>query len=414
MTIREEDTLTTEAYQQALALLRRCQTTSGFIASPVAIDNYARVWARDGIITGLAALVSGDSLLIEGMERTLYTLKTHQGPHGEIPSNVSLDGQQVSYGRLVGRVDAPLWYIIGTSAYLSMTKQLWRRYLHQQEVERAMFLLECWEYNNRGLLYTPISGNWADEYILEGYILSDQLLYLLALQLGGEVFSKKAWLEKAHRLHKQLALNYWPDMAHLANPQVYHTHAYRQQAEQGEPQHWLAAFSPTGYTNYFDALAHGLALLTGLGNEQQREQAERYTQGLEQQTASAMLPAFWPVIQTGDAHWAALQANHLFGTMKNQPYHYHNGGLWSMVTGFYILGLMHYNMKERAQHVLNALNRANAQGREEQEGNQWEFAEYHHGQTHEPLGTPYLAWSAAATVLGHQAVMHNIMPFQLT
>src|SRR5258708_25952293 len=98
-----------EAYLQSLALLRRCLSPAGFVASPVDIDNYARIWARDGVITGLAALASDDLQLIAGMEKTLQTLATHQGPHGEIPSNVSIDGNQVSLGRLTRRVNALFW-----------------------------------------------------------------------------------------------------------------------------------------------------------------------------------------------------------------------------------------------------------------------------------------------------------------
>src|SRR5450755_3833136 len=110
-----EDTV---AYGCSLEMLQHCLSPTGFVASPTDIDNYARVWARDGVIEGLAALASGETDLIAGMERTLHTLRQHQGPHGEIPSNVSVDGSQVSFGRLVGRVDALLWYVIGVCSFL--------------------------------------------------------------------------------------------------------------------------------------------------------------------------------------------------------------------------------------------------------------------------------------------------------
>lgn len=387
------------AYGQSLALLRRCLTPAGFVASPSDVDNYARVWARDGVIAGLAALASGDAELIDGMGRTLMTLRDHQGPHGEIPSNVTIDGASVSYGRLVGRVDVLFWYVIGVCAYLCATGE--RSDQFAASVERALFLAGCWEFNERGLIYTPLAGNWADEYIQQGYVLSDQLLYLLALGGAGEMFARPAWQAKAASLRELLVVNYWPRASLADHPLVYHPHAYRRQLEQETIVHWLPSFSPAGYARYFDGLAHALALIADLGDAERQQQTEIYIQSLERQTNSALLPAFWPTIQPGNADWTHLIENHLYGHMKNQPYHYHNGGLWSVLTGLYATGMARRGWLDRARHVLAALDAANAQGRD---GAAWEFAEYHHGQSGESLGTPYLAWSAAAAVLAYQSL----------
>jgi hypothetical protein len=398
-----------DAYQHSLALLHRCLTPAGFVGSPTEIDNYRRVWARDGVITSLAALASGDETLIAGVERTLNTLAENQGPHGEIPSNVTIDGKQVSYGRLAGRVDAPLWYVIGVCAYLNETKHASHKVRYWLSVERALFLAACWEYNNRGFLYSPLSGNWADEYVLQGYVLADQLLYERALRSAGLVFKNKECLQKADALRQLLEVNYWPRLALMDSPLVYHQHAYRYQAEQeGQATHWLASFSPSGYVSSFDGMAYALALIAQLGSEEQRCASETYVQMLEEQLGSALLPAFWPVIQPGTWNWQQLEANHLYGTMKNTPYTYHNGGLWPMLTGLYAVGLKHYNQYERASHLLDAINTANRQGRD---GREWEFAEYHHGQTHEPLGTLEVAWSAAAGILAYQAAIHQRTPW---
>jgi hypothetical protein len=400
------------AYQQSLALLRRCLTPAGFVASAQDVDNYARVWARDGVITGLAALASGDSALIAGMEHTLDTLAKYQGPHGEIPSNVSADGSKISYGYLVGRVDALLWYIIGVCAYLNHTGRSSPKVRYWLSVEKALFLAECWEYNNRGFLYTPLAGNWADEYVQQGYVLSDQLLYLLALSSAGAVFSHKAWQKKATHLQEMIAANYWPLATTIEREEalIYHPHAYRYQLEHGDIQHWLAAFSPGGYATYFDGLAHALLLITGIGGEPQRATAEEYVQSITSQTASPLLPAFWPVIQREDPQWAMLEANHLYAEVKNQPYIYHNGGLWPVLSGFYVLGLLKHGLRERATQVTTALHNANAQG---SDGSVWDFAEYHHSQTLQPMGTSHLAWSAAASVLAHQALYQTITPWPL-
>jgi hypothetical protein len=67
----------------------------------------------------------------------------------------------------------------------------------------------------------------------------------------------------------------------------------------------------------------------------------------EAQIGSALLPAFWPVIQPGNPGWRELQSNHLYGQMKNMPYMYHNGGLWPMLTGLEVMGLVRHGAWER-------------------------------------------------------------------
>jgi GH15 family glucan-1,4-alpha-glucosidase len=397
-----------DAYRRSLAMLRRCLSPAGFLASPSEIDNYARVWTRDGVITGLAALASGNDMLIEGMGSTLATLRDHQGPHGEIPSNISIDDHEVSYGMLSGRVDALLWYIIGVCAYIRYTGASHLVATYRVSVERALFLAACWEYNNRNLIYTPLSGNWADEYLQEGYVLSDQLLYMLALHAAGAVFEQEIWLAKAALLRDMLAINYWPHAAQVDSPLVYHKHAYSFQVEQGEPEHWLPSLSPGGYATYFDGLAHALALLAKLGDTAQRRRADAYVQAIAQHIGSALLPAFWPVVQPDDCDWELLATNHLYDQLKNQPFMYHNGGLWPMISGWYAVGLASNGQNERAHDLLAAINAANAQS---QQGDTaaWSFSEFHHGQTLAALGTRYLAWSAAAAVLAHQAVYDQVV-----
>ena len=145
-----------------------------------------------------------------------------------------------------------------------------------------------------------------------------------------------------------------------------------------------------------------------IGDDNQRLRAEEYVQSLEQQTGSALLPAFWPVIQPGDPDWSSFEFNHLYEQIKNQPYMYHNGGLWPVLTGLYAVGLVSNAQKQRAKHLLTAINAANAQASANE---QWHFSEYHHGQSHLPMGTKHMAWSAAAGVLAYQAVWHGITPW---
>jgi hypothetical protein len=40
-----------------------------------------------------------------------------------------------------------------------------------KDIQKCLQFLEAWEFNNKHLLYVSLSGNWADEYITDGYVL---------------------------------------------------------------------------------------------------------------------------------------------------------------------------------------------------------------------------------------------------
>ncbi|HKJ88579.1 MAG TPA: amylo-alpha-1,6-glucosidase, partial [Gammaproteobacteria bacterium] len=169
-----------DGYRKALEMLHGCCSPYGFLASPLKRANYRRVWGRDGVILGLAALMTGDEDLIETFRKTLQTLARYQGRHGEIPSNVDPEADRISYGGTAGRVDADLWFVIGCGQYWQATGDESFLELVSPALERVQFLLGAWEFNGRGLLYVPQRGDWVDEFLYNGYVLYDQLLYLRA------------------------------------------------------------------------------------------------------------------------------------------------------------------------------------------------------------------------------------------
>ena len=52
--------MSSNAYIESINLLKKASSPEGFLASALDSSNYKRVWARDGVICGLAALASGD------------------------------------------------------------------------------------------------------------------------------------------------------------------------------------------------------------------------------------------------------------------------------------------------------------------------------------------------------------------
>ncbi|MFA6259278.1 MAG: glycoside hydrolase 100 family protein [Candidatus Peribacteraceae bacterium] len=408
----------TEGLGQALQLLHRCATPDGFVAAATDKDNYHRIWGRDGVIIGLAALLTEDAKLRSTFLATLRTLKAHQGPHGEIPSNVNALTGDVSYGGTAGRVDADLWFMIGCAEYWKITQdeQFLAEFL--PHLERVRFLLGAWEFNARGLLYVPQTGDWSDEYVQHGYILYDQLLYLRALMGMRALFHGAASVEhhgafdqKIDRLRGLIQANYWfHDHCDIDKSRAYHHTLYKRACAIAEVrnQHWLSFFSPTEYGYRFDALANVLAGLLGVATEEQCDMVDAYIAREVVNKDMLLLPAFHPVINPGDDVWDQLQVAFRY-SFKNKPYEFHNGGLWPFVTGFYVVDLARRGKTTLARAYADAIHRANAL---DVEGDGWGFYEYLHGKQYTPGGIRHQGWSAAAAIMGHYAIEEHTFVLQ--
>lgn len=401
--------LMTTGREKALELLHSCSSPAGFLASPTDSANYRRVWGRDGAILGMAALLTGDGDLIETFRRTLETLAEYQGPHGEIPSNVDPAGGRVSYGGMAGRVDADLWFVIGCGEYFQVTgdEDFLERII--PAVEKVRFLLGAWEFNNRGLLYIPETGDWADEYIHNGYVLYDQALYLQVLRTLCAIRAHKHGSadhlleERVSRLRHLIRDNYWFKDGDEVPDDVYHPVLYkkgRRAASHCATHYWVPFFSPHGYGYRFDGLANVLVSLLDISDDDRRASVDRYIETQLMDGGITLLPAFHPVIKPVDHDWEDLHITFSY-TFKNRPHEYHNGGLWPMITGFYVADLARRGLTERATAYLARIHEANAL---EMEGEPWGFPEYVHGREGTPGGTRFQGWSAAGALIGHHAL----------
>lgn len=402
-----QNPLPEEAYRKALGLLRQISTPDGFIAALSEEANYRRIWSRDGVITGLATLLSEDAGLIETFRQTLLTLARHQGPQGEIPSNVDTLGGRVSYGGTTGRVDADLWFVIGCGEYWCATED--ETFFEEMlpVLEQVDFLLRAWQFNNRGLLFVPPAGDWADEYIQSGYVLYDQLLYLqaqrslAALRRAHGDSQAGSHGEQAKRLESLIRANYWFQGVDATPKDIYHKVLYRKGFESDRCRcwYWLPFFSPHGYGYRFDAFANVLVSLFGVADDARRGRVDSH---ISQLVAGApqLLPAFHPVIEPIDEDWEDLQVTYSY-KFRNNPYEYHNGGLWPMITGFYVADLAARGQLEQAERFLNGIHWANSLA---MNNVPWSFPEYVHGQRFTAGGTRFQGWSAAAAVIGTQVL----------
>ncbi|SHF84746.1 Alkaline and neutral invertase [Flavobacterium segetis] len=381
-------------YSKAIELLQKVSSTEGFLASTNNVSNYKRVWARDGVICGLAALASGDEKLIQTFRITLETLGNNQHKNGTIPSNVMTNGEkiEVSYGGLAGRVDAVTWFMIGVCQYAYYTNDFAFVAKFNGHIEKCYALLEAWEFNNQGLLYVPLSGNWADEYITDGYVLYDQLLRVWALKSYNYFIEDELITTKIEQIIRQIEINFIPD----SGGDKYHQRAYNEI----DIQYYMpCSFSPAGYKIQFDAFANSLALFLNIGSNDFQDAIIKYSLNLKNEMKLKLLPAFWPPIFETDLDWNLLKNNCKY-EFRNFPFEFHNGGSWSMVNGFYGMALLLKDKKIEASEILDSINTANAV-------DDFSFYENFNSDTKEANGVAFCAWSAAAAILLHQSLHSN-------
>lgn len=403
-----DSSVTAPGFTKALEQMRAAVTPAGFVAANTVRDNYKRIWGRDGAIVSIVALQTDDEELHKAAKDTMYTLRDHQGPHGEIPSNVDVVDSKVSYGGTAGRVDASLWFVIGCH-------RLWQQSGDEKiladmlpSIKKVEFLLGAWEFNTKGLLYIPETGDWADEYVQHGYVLYDQLLYLRALQdiarMYGAVGDAEAdrISQKADHLKHLIQANYWFYDCDPNTVNAYHPVMFEKGCNIAEEKgaHWMSYFSPTGYGYRFDGMANVLASLFDVASDEQRQHVDAYISERCVKPELKILPAFSPVITQVDADWKHLQST-FSNAFKNNPYEYHNGGLWPLISGWYVADLAARGEMDAAREYLQAIDTANEM---DAEGDGWGFYEFINGKTLAPGGTRHQTWSASAAVMGHLAI----------
>ena len=356
---------------EAVALLRALSGPDGIHASLASTANYRAVFARDAVMAGIAGLLLGDDIVSRGFVRSLERLRDLQGAEGQIASNFEVRPDappHVSFGTLAPRIDSATWYLIGIG--LGARAGVLDAEAFRDSARAVVRLLNGIEYNGRHLLYIPTGGNWADEYIYEGYILYDQLLRAWGLRLLGATYNEPSWLRKAEQIGETIEARYWLDPAR----------------ERGHP---VASLSPVGSQDMFDLAASSLLALSGV--------APRLGAAALSWIAQTFLdhdklpPVFHPVIDESDPRWPALRRYHLH-EFRNAPHEYHNGGIWPIWLGWLGLAFAQTGM-------MDALGRLQLlTERRVGDGQAFGFEEYLHGVTGEARGTPQMAYSASGIV----------------
>lgn len=370
--------------EQAFQVLKNSSTAAGFLATATGDENYNRVWSRDSAITALAILLHEREELYPSVKASILTLAQQQNDQGLIPSNVAVaatENASVSYGTLVGRVDAQTWWLIQTCLYLSKTQDLDLKTKLKAPAFQVLNLLDAWEFNARHLVYTPLGGNWADEYILSGYTLYDNLLRYWALKLCSSCWPEVQQLQQKILLVRN-AIEHNFCSTKPTSEQTLHPRIFQTLQKQQIP-FLPACFDAAQYTLQWDAAANGLALLLGF----EIPGLTAYIKKFETDRQQLFIPSFWPVIQRQDAAWALLENQYNY-SFKNEPYQFHNGGSWPVMSGILAMGL---------QKQSTELARQIAQSYEQflEQTDTFHFSEYISTNDFKPGGKQQMCFSAS-------------------
>jgi sucrose-6F-phosphate phosphohydrolase len=390
------------AYERALAALRRTITPLGFAACSLDDNtvtgtdiNYRSVWARDGAFTVTYTLHLADPDIRAAQAATLETLLRAATPEGQLPANVRIDDGVPDYSGVgnIASIDSGLWVVIALYNYASHTGDLSLLYRHADRLRAIMHWLGAQDSNHDGLLEIPEAGDWTDLFGRSYNVLYDEVLWFRAnvcygriLELMGQYDRAADYLRRSQLVRSRILEVFWPSTAPAAGGSRLNRFAERQ-AGLGDTQYLLAEITPFSYSWRCDAYGNILAFLMNVLDVDRARTAFRFMwgAGVNQPWPVANL---YPVVQAGDPDWRAYYTVNLL----NLPHHYHNGGIWPFVGGLWVRFIDRLGFHEVACRELLRLAELNRLGRD----HEWEFNEWAHGRTGQPMGKAFQAWSAAS------------------
>lgn len=400
-----------EAFAQAQQSLRRNLTLKGFTAASLADNelmehdaNYAAVWARDGVMTGVWALALGDEEVDATFRRTLELLAAHQTPAGQIPAYVRIAGEVPDYSGIGGiaSIDSVLWYVIGVARYAFHRKDRAFAEAMFPSVERAMSWLAAHDSNNDSLLEVPESSDWMDLFPRSYNVLYDEVLWYracldfaaLAEAVAGD---PGPWRRLAETVERRIVDVFWPTGGQLMELAGSTSGRF----STGEARYLLAQVTPFGYSWRCDVLANLLAGLSGLLDDAKQQRVFHFLWGVGINQPSPVA-CLYPPIHSGADDWK----DYFIVNFLNLPEHYHNGGAWPFIGALWVRFLHAIGREELAHRELVALAEVCRRGITAD----WEFNEWLHGRTGLPMGKAHQAWSAAGYLNAFLVVRRGAPP----
>ena len=396
-----ERDLLAEGYQRALDTLHRNITPKGFSACSLKDNevygtdvNYRSVWARDGAMTVVWTLDICDDEVRACQAATLRTLMSKQSPTGQIPANVRIEDDEPDYSGIgnIASIDSGLWLIIAMWRYAHETDDWSIISEHAHDLQRAMDWLGAHDSNNCGLLEIPEAGDWTDLFARSYHVLYDEVLWYRALVCYANILDHLGDQQRAEdyrrwSLHVRDAINqrFWPSSAPDSPLRKQFGNA---QLSLGDARYLVAQLTPFGFSWRCDVYANLLAyMMYDLITKKQAMMTFRFLWGVGA-NEPAPVRNMYPAVHAGDPEWR----DYFTVNLSNLPNHYHNGGIWPFIGGLWVRYINRLGLGELARREMVKLTHLCRQGVQ----HEWEFNEWHHGETGRPMGKAFQAWSAAS------------------
>lgn len=334
----------------------------------------------------------------DALRASVALLRDHRAPVGAIPNNVDSATLRPNFRAYA---DGGLWWIVG-STLLAPDREVIRevlRWYENQDVDQS------------GLLSMQESSDWQDLFCTRGKGLYLNCLYVLALRCAAELFGGDEGGRlriRAASVSDRINACFWYAgdgnlTRHIAHN--FSTEGVPRQDSLGRPRwlpekryltherYYLPYLAFRGVGEWFDSFGNLLAVLAGVADRQQTalilDFIPRYA--LDIWPLRSLTPAVLP----GDPDWRD------YYDALNAPHHYHNGGVWPFLGGFYVAALVRAGRNDTAVSILQRLAELNHRGG---------FNEWHHGETGAPMGVQDQAWSAGMYLFACDCVKRRHVP----
>ena len=384
----EGEALIAACHARSVDLLRRNLTPDGILAaSPgdrARRRGYTAIFGRDAAICAIGMALSGDPALERAAAVGLETLGRHQAPNGQIPKFVDAQGSEADFWYL-GCIDSTLWWLLALDFLARRRPRAGRRPRHRsRRAALALQWLLAQEHQRFFLLQQNEASDWADIMPRSGFVLYTNALWYAVKRRYG--------LDRAVETRASFNSLFHPFSAALApyrRARLLNDYVLRRARNRDL---YLSFVNFSFFGEEGDVFGNLLAVLYGLADPR----ASRRTLGaLERARVSRLYPVrvVTHPIRRRSALWRPYMARH----RQNEVWQYHNGGIWPMVGGFWVMALAAAGRLPEARLELEKLARACAL-------RNWSFNEWLHGTRATPRGMPRQSWNAAAFLMAERAV----------